>query len=216
MDDFSEGVDRVIMGPARPKIMTDDDRRNTAVHEVGHAGVGHELKGDPVRKVTIMPRAKALGFTLSLPEGDRFNKTREQLINEIASMMGGRVAQEVILGVTDTGASNDFKQATAVARRMVTEFGMSELGHISISDEGGSPFLGRAMGGFSQSANWGPAVLDKVDVEVQKILKEATDRARKVIEERKDSFERVVNALLQKETILGDEFVSLWAGNDNA
>jgi cell division protease FtsH len=212
MEDFSEGVDRVIMGPARPRVMSEEDRRNTAVHEIGHAGVGHSLKGDPVRKVTIMPRAKALGFTLSLPEGDRLNKTREQLINEIASMMGGRVAQEVILGVTDTGASNDFKQATAVARRMVTEFGMSKLGHISISDEGGSPFLGRAMGGSGGSSNWGPAVLDQVDAEVRKILDEATQRATNVVKAHKDRFEPVVQALLQKETILGDEFVRLWEG----
>ena len=212
VEDFSEGIDRVLMGPARPRIMSEEDRRNTAVHEIGHAGVGHSLKGDPVRKVTIMPRAKALGFTLSLPEGDRLNKTREQLINEIASMMGGRVAQEVILGVTDTGASNDFKQATAVARRMVTEFGMSDLGHISISDEGGSPFLGRAMGGSGSSSNWGPAVLDQVDAEVRKILSEATLRATDIVKAHKECFEPVVQALLQKETILGDEFVRLWEG----
>jgi cell division protease FtsH len=96
---------------------------------------------------------------------------------------------------------------------MVTEFGMSELGHISISDEGGSPFLGRAMSGGGGGHAWGPDTLNQVDVEVKKILAEATKRARAVVEQRKDSFERVVEALLQKETILGDEFVSLWQGN---
>jgi len=212
MDDFSEGVDRAMMGPASPKIMTEEDRRNTAVHEVGHAGVGHELKGNKVRKVTIMPRSRALGFTLSLPDVEKYNRTREELINEIASIMGGRVAQEVILGVTDTGASNDFKQATSIARRMVTEWGMSELGHVSISDEGGSPFLGRAMSASSNQGAWGPATLDRVDVEVHKILAEGTKRAKDVLESRKEAIQRVSEALLLKETILGDEFVKLWGG----
>ncbi len=209
MEDFSEGIDRAMMGPARPRIMSLDDKKNTAVHEVGHAGVGHDLKGDPIRKVTIMPRARALGFTLSLPEGERFNRTREELLNELASMMGGRVAQEVILGVVDTGASNDFEQATNLARRMVTKFGMSSLGHISVSDESTSPFLGRSMSAQGQST-WGPAIMDRVDEQVQAILEEAYGRAKAVVERRKDSFQRVVDRLIEKETILGAEFEELW------
>ncbi|MGH7192933.1 MAG: AAA family ATPase, partial [Candidatus Saccharimonadales bacterium] len=111
MKDFNEAVDRVMGGPAKDRAMSEEQRKNTAVHEIGHAGVGHALKGAPIRKVTIMSRAKWLGFTLSYPEGDVYNKTRDEMLSEIASMMGGRVAQEEVLGVIDTGASNDFEQA---------------------------------------------------------------------------------------------------------
>jgi cell division protease FtsH len=210
MKDFSEGIDRVMMGPARDRAMSEDQRRNTAVHEVGHAGVGHALKGAPIRKITIVSRSKALGFTLSYPEGDQYNKTRDEMLSEIASMMGGRVAQQEILGCVDTGASNDFEQATKVARAMVTKFGMSKLGHVFISDESTMGGLGRAGGGGFSSASWGPSVLDNVDVEVQAILNEATERARTVIAQHRASFDRVVECLLRKETILGDEFLMLW------
>lgn len=212
MSDFSEGIDRVMMGPARPRLMSSDDKRNTAVHEAGHASVGYHLKGNAIRKVTIMPRAKALGFSLSVADRDRYNYTDEELKVELASMMGGRVAQKVILGKIDSGAANDFTQATKLARRMVGEFGMSKLGHISIASSGGSPF-GRASMEDGGQDGWGPTILDAVDREVQALLDEATARAHSVITERRLSVEAISERLLQKETILGDEFAAVWAAS---
>lgn len=203
LEDLSEGVDRVSMGPARRYAMSKEEKMNTAVHEAGHAAVGFKTGGDPVRKITILPRAKALGFTQSNSEGDVYGYTEEQLKGRLAMIMGGRAAQEIILKTCDTGASNDFVQATQLARRMVTQFGMSKLGHISVSDESTNPFLGRTM---AHGNNWGPAVLDQIDAEVRRILEEAYQQARTLVEDNRKAIDRVVEVLMAKETILGAEF----------
>ncbi len=209
MSDFSEGIDRVIMGPARTTravAMSAQDKLNTAVHEVGHAAVGHALKGDPIRKITIMPRARALGFTLSLPEGDRFSQTRQNILTEIAMLMGGRAAQEVLLSTEDSGAANDFMKATQLARRMVTVFGMSPLGHISID---GAPGL-RAGDTGSGQGEYGSDVINEVDAHMRLILEECYQSARRVIEENSERIGRIVERLVEVETMLGDEFEKLW------
>lgn len=203
LEEFDEAIDVVQMGEARVSrahAMSREDMRQTAYHEVGHAAVMRARGGDPVTKITIVPRARALGYTQALPEGDRFNMTDEQLRTRIMMTMGGRVAQEVFLNTVDTGASNDFQQASSIARRMVTEFGMSKLGPIHVDDERGS-FAGGV---------YGPDLLNAVNTEWMQILNECKDEARKIIEANRARIERVVQVLLEKETILGPEFQQLW------
>jgi cell division protease FtsH len=214
LEEFDEAVDIVQMGEARVSrahAMSKEDMRQTAYHEVGHAVVMKARNGDPITKITIVPRARALGYTQSLPEGDRFNMTDQQIRTRIMMAMGGRVAQEVFCNTVDTGASNDFKQASGLARRMVTEFGMTDLGPIHIDDQE----LQSLGGGF-----FGPAMKDQVNAEWQRILKECKDEARKIIEENRDRIERITAVLLEKETILGPEFLKLWeetpAGGSNS
>jgi cell division protease FtsH len=195
----------VQMGEARTSrahAMSKADMEQTAYHEVGHAAVMIARGGDPVTKITIVPRARALGYTQALPEGDRFNMTVEEMKTRIMMAMGGRVAQEIFLNTVDTGAQNDFKQAGGIARRMVTEFGMTELGPIFIEEQ-----EMQYGGGF-----YGPELLNEVNREWKKILTECKEEARKIIEENRDRIERVTRVLLEKETILGPEFRQLWAG----
>jgi cell division protease FtsH len=204
LEEFDEAVDIVQMGEARTSrahAMTRADMLQTAYHEVGHAAVMKARNGDPITKITIVPRARALGYTQSLPEADRFNMTEEQLRTRIMMAMGGRVAQEVFLNTVDTGASNDFKQASNIARRMVTEFGMTELGPIHIDDQELSPFAG----GF-----YGPELLNRVNSQWTRILVECKEEARQIIEANRERIERVVAVLMEKETILGPEFRQLW------
>ncbi len=208
--DFAEGIDRVQMGVARTsraKSMSRDDMENTSIHELGHALVNTLLKGgDPVTKITIMPRARALGFTQSLPEGDRYNYTRGQLLTRIMMAMGGRAAQEVLLGTVDTGAQNDFKQAYQIAKRMVTEFGMSRLGPIHVSDDSYEPFLGRAM---AVGSGTGPELANAIDREIQCIVNGCFEQAKKLIADHKDFMLAANQDLLKSETLLGPEWNAL-------
>ncbi len=221
MADFAEGIDRVQMGPAkegRAKRMSEKDMRNTAYHEVGHAWISqvmHDLDkgGDPVSKITIVPRARALGYTQSLPKGDRYNYTRDELLARIMMAMGGRVAQEIFLNTVDTGAQNDFVQAKNIAYKMVTEFGMSDLGPISVSEGGQGPFLGRQM---AMGSDAGPQLKDKIDAEWVKIVNECYRATHEIIGRDKEAFIRVSEALLVKETLLGDEWLALYKGSECA
>lgn len=202
LHDFDEAVDIIAMGDARAsraRTMSREQMAQTAYHEVGHAAVVHVRKGDPVSKITIVPRARALGYTQSLPEGDRYNMTHEDLLTRIMMAMGGRVAQEVFLNTVDTGAQNDFQQASKIAKRMVTEFGMSPLGNMFVPDSNpcGIPEVG-------------PELSNAIDREWKKILNDCYAEARKIIEGNKDRIEHVVAALMEKETLLGDEFRALW------
>ena len=214
MAEMDEGIDRVQMGPAKEGAaarMSPEDMKNTAYHELGHAWISqklHELGegGDPVTKITIVPRARALGYTQALPPGDRFNYTDKNLRARIMMAMGGRAAQEHFLQTIDTGASNDFKQAKAMAWRMVTEFGMSELGPIQVGEGGPNPFLGRSMGVHQEA---GPALADKIDDAWVKIVNECYEEALKMLKEDEDCFHRICAVLLEKETILGPEFQEL-------
>ncbi|MBC8000117.1 MAG: hypothetical protein IAF58_19340, partial [Leptolyngbya sp.] len=202
----------------RAKRMSEKDMRNTAYHEVGHAWISqvmHDLNkgGDPVSKITIVPRARALGYTQSLPKGDRYNYTRDELLARIMMAMGGRVAQEIFLNTVDTGAQNDFVQAKNIAFKMVTEFGMSDLGPISVSEGGPGPFLGRQM---AMGSDAGPELKNKIDAEWTKIVNECYQATREIIARDRDAFIRVSEELLKKETLLGDEWLALYSGSECA
>lgn len=221
MEDLDEGIDRVQMGPAKEgsaRRMSDEDMKNTAYHELGHAWVAQKLNelgegGDPVTKITIIPRARALGYTQALPEGDRFNYTDKQLRARIMMALGGRVAQEHFLNTVDTGAQNDFVQCTNMARRMVTEWGMSELGPIHVGENNSNPFLGRQM---AMGHEVGPELSDEVDREWRKIIKECLERTLQLIKEDEACFHEIAQVLIEKETILGPEFCELRANSDCA
>ena len=214
MGDMDEGIDRVQMGPAKAnaaKRMSPVDMENTAYHELGHALVSQIMYekgqgGDPVTKITIVPRARALGYVQALPKGDRFNYTRDNLKARIMMAMGGRAAQEIFLNTIDTGASNDFKQAWQWAHRMVTEFGMSDLGPISIGNNGPNPFLGREL---ASSHELGPELANKIDEATRKIVMECYEETKKLLKANESCMRRIVGVLLKKETILGPEFVEL-------
>ncbi len=222
MADMDEGIDRVQMGPAKEnaaKRMDKNDMLNTAVHEIGHAWISqvmHDLGkgGDPVTKITIVPRARALGYTQALPKGDRYNYTRENLLSRIKMAMGGRAAQEVMLNTVDTGASNDFKQAKQWAYRMVTEFGMDEeLGPIQVGEGGPNPFLGRSM---ASNDGMGPELANKIDAAWRKIVNDCYREAKEIIERDKDCIQKIVDVIMVKETILGPEWLALRAQSNCA
>ena len=160
-----------------------------------------------------MPRARALGYTQSLPKGDRYNYTRDELLARIMMAMGGRVAQEIFLNTVDTGAQNDFVQAKNIAYRMVTEFGMSDLGPISVSEGGQGPFLGRQM---AMGSDAGPELKNRIDAEWVKIVNECYRATHEIISRDKEAFIRVSEALLKKETLLGDEWLALYKGSECA
>lgn len=211
--DFDEGITRVQMGPASDKIMSDKDKKNTAYHELGHAYVSqvryNEGKGgDPVTKITIVPRARALGYTQALPKGDRYNYTKEELTSRIMMAMGGRVAQEVFLNTVDTGASNDFEQAWNIAYQMVTKFGMSEeLGPISVGDPGPNPFLGRMM---AQGHELSPELRNKVDQATQALINKCYIDTKALIERDRACFQSIADLLIRQETILGPQWETLF------
>ncbi|MBU6452579.1 MAG: AAA family ATPase [Cyanobacteria bacterium REEB67] len=214
LEDLDEASDRVQMGPkkeGRAKRMSRLDMLNTAVHELGHAWISQDMferdmGGDPVTKITIVPRARALGYTMSMPSGDRYGYTDGNMRARIKMAMGGRAAQEVILNTIDTGASNDFKQAWSIAHRMVTEFGMSKLGPISIGEGGGNPFLGKQMASGHQL---GPQLANDIDNECKRIVEECLAEVKAMIIRDKDCFSKIVDVLMEKETILGPEFRQL-------
>ena len=206
---YSEGIATAQMGEARKsraRVIPEVQRKQTSYHEAGHAAVMHALKGDPVTIVTIMPRANALGYTQATPDDDRLNMTDAELLTRIKMAMGGRVAQEIFMNTVDTGASNDFKQASMFARKMVTEFGMSELGPIHIGDD--------ELQGFGGSNFFGSELLNEANREWRRILKSAKADAEKIIKDNRDRIERIVARLLEVETIHGPEFVALWDGVD--
>lgn len=214
MKDLDEAADVVQMGPPkkdRAKRMSRVDMLNTAVHELGHAWVTQDnferdLGGNACSKITIVPRARALGYTMAMPEGDVYGYTEANLRARIRMAMGGRVAQVVFLNTVDTGASNDFKQAWSIAHRMVVEFGMSKLGPISIGEGGGNPFLGRQMANGHQV---GPMLADKIDAECQRIVTECYDEVVAMLKRDESCFRTIIDVLMEKETILGPEFVEL-------
>ena len=170
MDDFERAKDKIIMGAERRSmVMPEEERRNTAYHESGHAVVARLLpKTDPVHKVTIIPRGRALGVTMQLPTEDRYSMDREHLLQNIAVLFGGRIAEEVFMGQMTTGASNDFERATDMARRMVTQWGMSDaLGPMVYGENEGEVFLGRSV---TTHKNVSEATMQKVDAEIRRII----------------------------------------------
>jgi len=213
MDDFERAKDKIFMGAERRSaVMTEKDKRDTAYHESGHAVIGMLMPyHDPVHKVTIIPRGRALGVTFYLPEQDRYSYDRENLLCNICSALGGRIAEEIFCGTMTTGAAQDIKQATNMARRMVTEWGMSDsLGMISFTDQDHEVFLGKSWGG--SGINHSEATQQKVDSEIKRIIDEQYQRARKLLEENRDKVEAMTTALLEWETLDSDQIKDIIAG----
>jgi cell division protease FtsH len=212
MDDFERAKDKILMGAERRSIvMPEHERRNTAYHESGHAVVARLLPTtDPVHKVTIIPRGRALGVTMQLPTEDRYSMDREHLLQNISVLFGGRIAEEIFMHQMTTGASNDFERATEMARRMVTQWGMSDaLGTMVYGDNDGEVFLGRSI---STHKNVSEATMLKVDMEIRRIIDEQYALARRLIEENRDKVETMAQALLEWETIDSDQVNDIMEG----
>ena len=214
MDDFEQAKDKIFMGAERRSmVMPEDERVTTAYHEAGHAVVAYTLpKADPVHKVTIIPRGRALGVTWMLPEQDRHGKDRERLYQDIAVSLGGRIAEEVFLGQMTTGASSDFQNATNLARRMVTEWGMSDaLGPVVYGENEGEVFLGRSV---TTHKNMSEATMQKVDAEIRRFIDQQYCVARKIIEESRDKVEKIAKTLLEWETLDADQLKDIMEGRE--
>ncbi len=192
-------------------VMPEEERRNTAYHESGHAVVAKLLpKTDPVHKVTIIPRGRALGVTMQLPEQDRYSMDRERLLSTITVLFGGRIAEEVFMGQMTTGASNDFERATALARSMVTQWGMSDaMGPMVYGENEGEVFLGRSI---TTHKNVSEVTMQKVDAEIRKIIDEQYGLARKLILDNRDKVEAMAKALLELETIDAEQIQDIMDG----
>jgi len=212
MEDFEKAKDKIIMGAERKSmVMPEEERRNTAYHESGHAIVARLLPGtDPVHKVTIIPRGRALGVTVQLPEQDRYSYNRDYLLNNIAVLFGGRIAEELFMNQMTTGASNDFKRATEMARRMVTEWGMSDvLGPMTYSENEGEVFLGRSVTTHQAISD---ETMKTVDKEIRRIIDEQYKLARKLLEDNRDKVEAMTKALLEWETLDAEQIGDIMEG----
>ncbi|MFM2118782.1 MAG: ATP-dependent zinc metalloprotease FtsH [Pseudomonadota bacterium] len=212
MGDFEKAKDKIMMGPERKSmIMPEEERRNTAYHEAGHALVARLLpKTDPVHKVTIIPRGRALGVTMQLPEGDRYSMDKERMLSTISVLFGGRIAEEVFMNQMTTGASNDFERATAIARDMVTRYGMTdELGPMVYAENEGEVFLGRSI---TKQVNVSEETMQKVDKVIRRIIDERYTVARNLIEEHQDKMHAMAKALLEWETIDADQIEDIMEG----
>jgi cell division protease FtsH len=212
MEDFERAKDKIIMGAERRSIvMPEHERRNTAYHESGHAVVAKCLnKTDPVHKVTIIPRGRALGVTMQLPEQDRYSMDREQILQNIAVLFGGRIAEEIFMRQMTTGASNDFERATEMARNMVTRWGMSDnLGPMVYGENEGEVFLGRSI---TTHKNVSESTMQKVDTEIRRIIDEQYALARRLIEDNREKVEMMAKALLEWETIDAEQINDIMDG----
>ncbi|HWV19312.1 MAG TPA: ATP-dependent zinc metalloprotease FtsH [Rhodocyclaceae bacterium] len=212
MDDFEMAKDKIFMGAERKSmVITPEDKKKTAYHEAGHAIIGETLPGcDPVHKVTVIPRGRALGVTWSLPEMDKFSLYRDEMLAQICMLFGGRVAEELFCGNVSTGASNDFERATSIARDMVTRYGMSEaLGPMVYAENEGEVFLGRSV---TTHKNVSEATMQKVDAEIRRIIDEQYALAHKILSENRDKVEAMTAALLEWETIDVEQIKDIMEG----
>jgi len=212
MQDFEKAKDKIIMGAERRGlVMPEEERRNTAYHESGHALVAQCLpKTDPVHKVTIIPRGRALGVTMQLPEGDRYSMDKERLLNMISVLFGGRIAEEVFMNQMTTGASNDFERATTIARDIVTRYGMTDtLGPMVYAENEGEVFLGRSV---TKTTHMSESTMQKVDQEIRAIIDRQYTVARDIIEGNRDKMEAMAKALLEWETIDADQINDIMEG----
>jgi cell division protease FtsH len=212
--EFEAAKDKVLMGVERKSlVMSEEEKRMTAYHEAGHALVALSMpECDPVHKATIIPRGRALGLVMSLPEGDRYSKHKSKLLQELAMAMGGRAAEEVVFGPdrVSNGAAGDIKMATEQARRMVTEWGMSEkLGMVAYGENTQEVFLGHSV---TQSKNISEATAQAIDAEIKRIIDEAYMTAKRIVTERRADLDAIAKALLEFETLTGDEIRGLLAG----
>ena len=212
MQDFEKAKDKIFMGPERKSmVMPEEERRNTAYHESGHALIGKLLpKCDPVHKVTIIPRGRALGVTMSLPAQDRYSYDKDYMLNQISMLFGGRIAEEVFMNQMTTGASNDFERATTIARDMVMRYGMTDaLGPMVYAENEGEVFLGRSV---TKTTNMSEQTMQKVDSEVRSIIDKQYALARQLIEENSDKMHAMAKALLEWETIDADQIDDIMGG----
>jgi len=212
MKELEEGIDRVVAGPERrSRLISDKEKYTIAVHEAGHAIVGHRLpNSDPVHKVTIIPRGRSLGSTWSLPGEDRFLESKKEMIDDIAVLLGGRVAEEMIVGDSTTGASNDIERATQIAKNMVTKYGMSDvLGPQKFGQEQGEVFLGRD---FTNNADYGEETATRIDNEIKRLISEGFASARNILEEERAKLEMMADALIEFEILDADAVTAMMEG----
>jgi cell division protease FtsH len=208
MKEVEEAIDRVMAGPERKsRVMSEREKRVIAYHEGGHALVAHILPNtDPVHKISVIPRGRALGYTLTLPEEDKFLMTREELADELAMLLGGRVAEELIVGDITTGAANDIERATKVARQMVTEYGMSDvIGPLTLGQKQHEVFLGRD---YSAQPDYSEHVAFEIDSEVRRLIDEAHDEALDILQEHRPKLDELATRLIERETIEREEVES--------
>jgi cell division protease FtsH len=209
MTEMEEGIDRVIAGPERKsRLLSEDEKRNTAYHESGHAIVGHVLpKTDPIHKVTIIPRGRALGYTMSLPTEDKFSASKSEMLDDLAMFLGGRVAEEIVFGDITTGAGNDIERATKLAKQMVMRYGMSEkLGPQTFGEPNHEVFLGRD---FSANADYSPEIAYEIDKEISRFIDEAYEKARTILKERRAQLDLMAQVLIERETVDKGELEAL-------
>ncbi|UFJ40558.1 ATP-dependent zinc metalloprotease FtsH [Brevibacillus humidisoli] len=208
MEDIDEAIDRVIAGPAKKsRVVSDDEKRLVAYHEAGHTIIGYHLKrADMVHKVTIIPRGQAGGYTVMLPKEDRYFATKSDLLDKITGLLGGRVAEELVLGDISTGAHNDFQRATAIARSMITEYGMSQLGPMQFGRSQGQVFLGRDIG---HERNYSEQIAYEIDQEMQRIINEQYERCKELLIKYRDQLELIAQTLLKVETLDAEQIKQL-------
>ncbi|GGE84789.1 ATP-dependent zinc metalloprotease FtsH [Priestia taiwanensis] len=211
MDDIDEATDRVIAGPAKKsRVVSKKERNIVAYHEAGHTVIGMVLdEADMVHKVTIVPRGQAGGYAVMLPKEDRYFMTKPELLDKITGLLGGRVAEEITFGEVSTGAHNDFQRSTGIARRMVTEFGMSDkLGPLQFGQaQGGQVFLGRDL---HNEQNYSDKIAYEIDMEIQRFVKDSYERARQILTDNRDKLELIAQTLLEIETLDADQIKGLW------
>ncbi|MBO5376275.1 MAG: ATP-dependent zinc metalloprotease FtsH [Bacilli bacterium] len=204
MKEVDEATDRVLMGPAKKsKKYTENERRMVAFHEAGHVVLGLKLNdANDVQKVTIIPRSYAGGYAMMIPKEERYTSTRKELIEQITGLLGGRVSEELNFGEVTTGAHNDFEKATKIARSMVTEYGMSDLGPVQLEHQEGGVFLGRD---YNKSKNFSNEVAHEIDLEIRKIINECYENAKKILDEHKDLVKLIAETLLEYETLTKEQ-----------
>ncbi|MCW2549358.1 MAG: ATP-dependent metalloprotease FtsH, partial [Mycobacterium sp.] len=211
MASLEESIDRVIAGPERKtRAMSDSEKKIIAYHEGGHALVAHALPNtDPVHKVTILPRGRALGYTMQLPEEDKYLQTRSEMLDQLAVLLGGRTAEELVFHEPTTGASNDIEKATAISRSMVTQYGMSDsLGALKFGQESGEVFLGRDMG---HQRDYSEEVAARIDEEVRRLIEGAHDEAFEVLVQYRDVLDDLVLRLMEEETLSKDQVLEVFS-----
>jgi cell division protease FtsH len=210
MGELEEAIDRVLAGPQRrSRVISDKEKKVIAYHEAGHALVSHALpNADPVHKVSIVSRGRALGYTLTLPTEDRFLVTRSELIDELAMLLGGRVAEEIVFDEPTTGAQDDIQRCTRIAKQMVTQYGMSDLGPLALGENESQPFLGRDFGHLK---DYSDNVAAQIDAEVHRLVDEAHEEARDILTKYREKLELMVERLLEKESLEKEEVAEILA-----
>jgi cell division protease FtsH len=210
MTELEEAIDRVLAGPERrSRVISEKEKKVIAYHEAGHALVSHALpNADPVHKVSIVSRGRALGYTLNLPTEDRFLVTRSELIDQLAMLLGGRVAEEIVFNEPTTGAQDDIQRATKIARQMVTQYGMSNLGPLMLGEDQTQPFLGRDLGHVK---DYSDSVAAQIDEEIHRFVDEAREEAREILTKYREKLDLMVSRLLEKETLEKEEVAEILA-----